>query len=109
MRRWLWPYAILAVLLSLIGVFALVFVFVGMGSARAGAELSVANAVVAEPVMRFLTSMLDMIAPFELPAWFKNLYAILVLVAVVGLMLSVVMGVLLLPVFYAFAVRNRQD
>jgi multidrug efflux pump subunit AcrB len=44
---------------------------------------------------------LEMIAPFELPQWFKQAYATLALVAVVGLLLSSVMGLLLLPVFYA--------
>lgn len=101
MRRWLWPYAILAALLSLMGVVAFVYMLFGLGAERAGARLEVANAVAVEPVMRFLTSMLDMVAPFDLPAWFKDLYAVLVLVAGVGLTLSVTMGLLLLPVFYA--------
>ena len=101
MRRWLWPYAILAALLSLIVVVALVFVLFEPGAERAGARLAAANAIMIEPVMRFLISMLEMIAPFELPGWFKAAYAILALVAALGLMLSATTGLLLLPVFYA--------
>ena len=101
MRRWLWPYAILAVLLSLIGIFALAYVLLGLGPDRAGARLAVANASVVEPVMDYVSAMVGMIAPFDLPPWFKNLYAGLVLVAVVGLALSLTVGLLLLPVFYA--------
>ena len=100
-RRWLWPYAILAALLSLLGVGALYYAVLGSGSERMGARVEAANAVAIEPAMRFLISMLDMIAPVDLPQWFKDLYAILVLIAGVGLTLSIVMGLLLLPVFYA--------
>ncbi len=101
MRRWLWPYAILAALLSLMGVAALLYMVLGQGAERAGARLEAANAVAVEPVMRFLISMLDMVAPFDMPAWFKDLYAVLVIVAGVGLALSATMGLMLLPVFYA--------
>lgn len=101
MRRWLWPYAILATLLSLIGIGMLLFLLLGKGAERAGADLTVANAVAVEPMKRFLMSALEMVAPFELPRWFEELYATLALVAVVGLLLSSIMGLLLLPVFYA--------
>lgn len=101
MRRWLWPYAIMAVVLSCAGLVALAFMMLGLGPDRVGAQLSVANAVLIEPVMRFLISMLEMIAPIDLPAWFKQVYAVLVLVALVGLALSIAVGLLLLPVFYA--------
>jgi hypothetical protein len=100
-RRWLWPYAILAALLSLLGMAALVYVGFGAGAEGVGARIEAANAVALEPVMRFLISMLDMISPFELPQWFKDVYAVLVLIAGAGLALSLTMGLLLLPVFYA--------
>lgn len=109
MRRWLWPYAILAAVLSLIGIGALLVVFLGSGADRAGAQLSVANAVAIEPMMRVLISMLEMIAPFDLPAWFKDLYASLALVALGGLVLSAAMGLLLLPVFYALYRGGRRE
>ena len=101
LRRWLWPYAILATLLSLIGVGLLLYLLFGKGAEHAGADLTVANAVAIEPLQRFMVSALEMIAPFELPQWFKEVYATLALVAVDGLLLSSVMGLLLLPVFYA--------
>jgi len=109
LRRWLWPYAILAALLSLAGIGALTFMIFGSGGERAVAHLSVANAVVIEPGKRFLISMLEMIAPFDPPPWVKDLYATLALVAVGGLMLSIAMGVLLLPVFYALYRGARRD
>jgi Cu/Ag efflux pump CusA len=109
MRRWLWPYAILAAVLSLIGIGALLVVFLGSGADRAGAQLSVANAVAVEPMMRVLISMLEMVAPFDLPAWFKDIYAILALVALGGLVLSAAMGLLLLPVFYALYRGERHE
>jgi hypothetical protein len=100
-RRWLWPYAILAVVLSFVGLVALAFLVMGMGPERAGAQLGVLNAVLVQPVMQFLISMLEMIAPVELPAWFKQLYAVLVMVALCGFALSLLVGLLLLPIFYA--------
>lgn len=101
MRRWFWPYAILAIVLSGIGLAAFVFFVAGQGPDRVGAQFAVANAVVVEPAMRFLITMLEMVAPVDLPAWFKQTYAVLVLIALAGLALSVVAGLLLLPVFYA--------
>ena len=101
MRRWLWPYAILVVVLLSLGLTALAFVMLGLGPDRAAAQLSVADAVLVEPVMQFLISMLDMIAPVDLPVWFKQLYAVLVIVALCGFALSMIVGLLLLPVFYA--------
>jgi hypothetical protein len=101
MRRWLWPYAMLAVLLSLVGLVTLAFLVVGLGPDRAVVQLSVFDVVVIEPAMRLLISILDMIAPFDLPAWFKRLYAVLALIALAGLILSAAVGLLLLPVFYA--------
>lgn len=107
MRRWLWPYAILAIVLTLIG-FGVLFATVSeVGFERAGAELAAANAFAVEPLHRFLISMLEMILPFELPSWFKSLYATLVVVALVGLVLSILVGLLLLPIFYALAFRAR--
>lgn len=109
MRRWLWPYAVLAAVLSLIALGVLFAMLLGSGVDRVGAQLSVANAVAIEPMMRFLISMLEMIAPVDLPAWFKDLYAVLALVALVGLALSAVMGLLLLPVFYALYRGGRHE
>jgi hypothetical protein len=100
-RRWLWPYAILAVLLSLLGLAALGVLVVGEGPGGAAAQLAVADATVIEPMTRFLISMLEMVAPIDLPAWFKQAYAILVMIALVGITLSLGVGLLLLPVFYA--------
>jgi hypothetical protein len=100
-RRWLWPYAMLVVVLLVAGLVALAFLILGLGLDRTMAQLAVANAVVIEPAMRLLISILDMVAPFDLPAWFKRLYAILALVALGGLALSALVGLLLLPVFYA--------
>lgn len=107
MRRWLWPYALLAIVLTLIGLGILFSTVSGLGLERAGAELSAANALAVEPLRNFLISMLEMLVPFDLPAWFKSLYATLVVVALVGLVLSIVVGLLLLPIFYALASRGR--
>jgi integral membrane sensor domain MASE1 len=109
LRRWLWPYAILAALLSLAGIGALSVMVLGSGAERAAANLSMANVVIVEPGKRFLVSMLEMIAPFDLPNWVKDVYAILALVAIVGLFLSAVMGMLLLPVFYALYRGAHRD
>ena len=108
-RRWLWPYAMLAAILSLFGIGMLFTMLAGSGADRVGAQLSVANAVAIEPMMRFLISMLEMVAPIDLPAWFKDLYAIVAMVALVGLALSAVMGLLLLPVFYALYRGERHE
>jgi hypothetical protein len=96
-------------MLSLVGMGMLFMMFVGTGADRVGAQLSAANAVAIEPMMRFLISMLEMVAPVDLPAWFKDLYAILAMVALVGLALSAVMGLLLLPVFYALYRGERRE
>ena len=109
MRRWLWPYAMLAAILSLFGIGMLFTMLAGSGADRVGAQLSVANAVAIEPMMRFLISMLEMVAPIDLPAWFKDLYAIVAMVALAGLALSAVMGLLLLPVFYALYRGERHE
>ncbi|MBP6010885.1 MAG: hypothetical protein KBA31_01550 [Alphaproteobacteria bacterium] len=107
MRRWFWPYAILAIVLLLLGLFTLLTALTGIGPGRVDAQIAVADATVIEPSKRFLVSMLDMVAPFDVPRWAKNLYAVLVLVALGGMALSTVVGVLLLPVFYALY-RNRE-
>jgi integral membrane sensor domain MASE1 len=101
LRRWLWPYAILAVALSLLGLMGLLYAAFGLGTERIGARVATTSAVAIEPMMRVLISALDMVAPFELPGWLKNLYAILVIIAGAGLVVSGVMGLVLLPVFYA--------
>lgn len=101
MKRWLWPYAILAIVLLLIGLFGLTTAVTGIGPDRIDAQIAVADATVIQPSKRFLVSMLDMIAPFEVPSWARDLYATLVLVAVAGMALSLAVGILLLPVFYA--------
>lgn len=101
MRRWLWPYAILVVVLSVLGIVALGTMVMGGGAERAGAQLAVADAMVVEPIMDFLIKMLEMVAPIDLPNWFKQVYAVLAMIAVVGLALSLVLGLVLLPVFYA--------
>jgi hypothetical protein len=100
-RRWLWPYAILAVVLSLLGLAALLFFVLGGGAERVGAQLAVADATVVAPLKNFLITMLDLIAPVELPPWLKEVYAVLVIVAVAGFCLSLILGLVLLPVFYA--------
>lgn len=107
MRRWFWPYAILAVLLTLAGGLGAVTMLLGGGVDRVGGQIAVANATVVEPTMRFLISTLEMVAPFELPAWFKDLYAVLVVIVIGGLVLSTVLGLLLLPVFYALYRNSR--
>ncbi len=101
MRRWLWPYAILVIVLLLVGIGALALLLAGLGPDGATAQVAVFNAVVIEPAMRLLISILDMLVPFDLPGWFKRLYAIVALIAVAGLALSTVAGLVLLPVFYA--------
>ncbi len=101
MRRWFWPYALLAVLLTVLGGIAAVSALTGVGIDRLGGKLAAANAVAIEPTVDFLVSTLEMIAPFDLPGWVKDLYAVLVLIVFGGLALSVVLGLLLLPVFYA--------
>jgi hypothetical protein len=53
--------------------------------------------------------MLEMVAPVDLPAWFKQLYAVLVLIALGGLVLSFVVGLILLPVFYALFRGRASD
>lgn len=100
-RRWLWPYAILAVVLSLLGLAALLFFVLGGGTERVGAQFAVADATVVAPLKNFLITILDMIAPVELPPWLKEVYAVLVVVALAGFCLSLVLGLVLLPVFYA--------
>jgi len=106
MRRRFWPYAMLAVVISLLGLAAMGWLFADVGPDRAGAQLTAANASVVEPVVLYVFSLIGMVVPFDLPDWFKNLYAILVLVALVGLGLSTVVGLLLLPVFYALYRRS---
>lgn len=108
-RRWLWPYAILAVLLSLLGLATLGVVLFGEGPGTVGARLAVADAAVIEPMMRFLISMLEMVAPIDLPGWFKQVYAVLVMIALVGIALSLGVGLLLLPVFYALYRERDSD
>ena len=56
-----------------------------------------------------LISLLDFIAPFDVPGWVKTLYANLVILAVGAMALSLVMGVLLLPIFYAVYRGSRPD
>ena len=107
MKRWLWPYAILAIVLLLMGIFGVATAVTGIGPDRMDAQIAVADATVVQPSKRFLVSMLDMIAPFDVPPWAKNAYATLVLIAIAGMALSMVLGVLLLPVFYALY-RSRE-
>jgi Cu/Ag efflux pump CusA len=71
------------------------------GLDRLGGNIEAANAYAVEPLMRFLTSALEMVAPFDIPNWAKELYAVLALIAIGGLMLSIVMALFLLPLFYA--------
>ena len=101
MRQWLWPYALLAITLTVLALFFLTTMVIGAGIDRAGAQLVAANAVVIEPAKGILISMLDMVAPFSIPGWLKQLYANLVLIALVGLVFATVAGLFLLPVFYA--------
>jgi integral membrane sensor domain MASE1 len=107
LRRWFWPYAILAVVLTVAGGMGAGMMLSGGGVDRIGGQIAVANATVVEPVMRFLVSTLEMVAPFDVPAWFKDLYAVLVMVVIGGLLLSAVLGLLLLPVFYALYRSTR--
>lgn len=107
MQRWLWPYAILAIVLLVIGIFALATAVTGIGPDRIDAQVAITDATVIQPSKRFLVSVLDMVAPFDVPPWAKNVYATLVLIAVAGMALSLVVGVLLLPVFYALY-RSRE-
>ncbi len=85
----------------MLGMTALGTMLAGDGADRAASQFAVADAAVIEPMNRFLISMLEMIAPFELPSWFKQIYAVLVMIALVGITLSLGVGLLLLPVFYA--------
>jgi len=100
-RRWLWPYAILVIALTLAGIAALAALLLGLGPGELAVRLTVVDTVVIAPTMHLLISFLDMIAPFDLPGWFKQVYAILALIAIAGMVLSAVAGLLLLPVFYA--------
>jgi hypothetical protein len=97
----------LVVVLSVVGLVALVLLLAGSGPDRAFAQLSVAHAIVIEPAMHFLISVLELLAPFDLPAWFKQLYAVLALIAIGGLVLSTIVGLVLLPIFYALY-RNAE-
>jgi hypothetical protein len=92
---------LLAVVLTVLGGVAAGSALMGVGVDRFGGQLAAANAVVVEPVIGFLVSTLEMIAPFDLPGWVKDLYAVLVVIVLGGLLLSAVLGLLLLPVFYA--------
>lgn len=107
MRRWFWPYAILAIVLSTMGMVAVGFFALGLGPDKAGAQFAAANAVAIEPARQFLIGMLEMVAPVDLPAWFKQVYAVLVLIALGGFVLSLFVGLFLLPVFYALY-RDRR-
>ena len=100
-RRWLWPYALLAVALTVLGMFALLTVLSGWEVDRFSAQLVAADALMIQPAKGFLVSVLDMIAPFSVPQWAKSLYANLVMLAVVALAFSATAGLLLLPIFYA--------
>jgi hypothetical protein len=101
MRRWFWPYAILAVVLTILGAVGAGTLLLGTDVDRMGGQIAAANATVVEPTMRFMISALEMVAPFEIPAWFKQVYAVLVAIVIGGLALSMTLGILLLPVFYA--------
>lgn len=109
MRRWLWPYAILAVVLTAAGAATIIATLNGLGDARLFAKVAAADAVVIEPAKRALIYLLDIISPFDLPGWIKGLYANLVVLAVAAMALSLVMGVLLLPVFYAVYRGSRPE
>jgi hypothetical protein len=100
-RRWFWPYAILAVLLSLLGLAALGTLLFGGAPGEATAQFAEADAAVIEPMRRFLISMLEMVVPMDLPTWFKDVYAVLVMIALVAIVLSFGVGLLLMPIFYA--------
>jgi hypothetical protein len=91
----------LAVVLLLLGVAALGTLVTGGGPGEATAQFAEADAAVIQPMRGFLISMLEMIAPMDLPAWFKDVYAVLVMIALVAIALSLVVGMLLLPIFYA--------
>jgi hypothetical protein len=101
LRRWFWPYAILAVVLTVLGAFGAWSLLRGIGIDRVGGQFAAANATVVEPTMRFMISTLEMVAPFDVPAWLKQVYGVLVVVVIGGLALSTMLGLLLLPVFYA--------
>ena len=107
MRRWFWPYAILAVILTILGAFGAWSLLLGVGIEGAGGQIAAAHAQVGEPVMQFAVSALEMVVPFDVPAWFKQVYSVLVLVVIGGLLLSTVLGLLLLPVFYALYRSTR--
>ncbi len=101
MGRWFWPYAILVVVLTVLGAFGVGSLVFGAGIDRISGQVATANAIVVEPTMRFMISALEMVAPFDVPAWLKQVYGVLVVVVIGGLALSTVLGLLLLPVFYA--------
>lgn len=109
MRRWLWPYAILTVIIVVIAVAVLSSIVSGVGVDRAGGEMSATYAKVVEPGVRFMTSLVNVIAPFDLPVWVKELYATLMLIAVVGTVLALGVGILLVPVFYALYRSRMRD
>ena len=109
MRRWLWPYAIMAIVLTVLGLAAMVYTVAGVGVDRAGAQIALANAHVIQPAKQFLVGMIDMVAPVGLPDWFKQVFAVLVLIAVIGLALSLALGLLLMPVFYALYRGAERD
>lgn len=109
MHRWLWPYAILAVLLTAAGAATIIATLSGLGDARLFAKVAAADAVVIEPAKRALIYLLEVISPFDLPAWIKSAYANLVVLAVAAMALSLVMGILLLPVFYAVYRGSRPE
>jgi len=97
----------LAVLLSLLGLAALATLLFGGGPGETSAQFAEADAGVIQPMRRFLISMLEMVAPMDLPVWFKDVYAVLVMIALVAIMLSLGVGLLLLPIFYALY-RGRE-
>lgn len=107
MRRWFWPYAILAVILTLLGAFGAWSMLAGVSIEGAGGQIAAAKAQIGEPVMQFAISALEMVAPFDVPNWLKQVYSVLVLVVIGGLLLSTVLGLLLMPVFYALYRSTR--
>ncbi|MEQ1754115.1 MAG: hypothetical protein ABL973_08270 [Micropepsaceae bacterium] len=109
MRRWLWPYALLAIVLTLMGAGLMVSMLTSLGDARIGGRIAAADALVIEPAKGVLISLLDFIAPFEVPGWVKTLYANLVILAGGAMVLSLAMGILLLPIFYAVYRGSRPD